>query len=399
MSAMAGSCRRAQRADGTEAGAMQGNRKRNRPAQRRLAFALLAVVLAAVPMAWCASAASADAGHERRLAIEQAYAKQVEGGRPSQAQLAFYLSRMDEAGWTLADVERDIVRQQAGQRALAFPLRTVVCESVRHRRQECPATFAGKPVLVERLSKGACTEGRTWGAGRNGVWVSEGCKARFSDSQAGTALLPCVSRDGLHECRTGFQDPVALARHTSLVECVEGVNWGQRPGLVWVSAGCSADFIRVSGAARPIDRPVAPTSYSITCASDDGHRKECHWTSRKARPVLVQQISEVPCEYGRTFGYLPASVWVDKGCRARFGVEAGAAPEHNAWCASHEDGTERNWCAWPPHRGTPHLAHEFSRTKCVEGRTWGYVAAQGIWVSGQCVARFSNRKRDGKTGA
>ena len=35
------------------------------------------------------------------------------------------------------------------------------------------------PADLRQLSRAACIQGRTWGYGRNGIWVSDGCRAEF----------------------------------------------------------------------------------------------------------------------------------------------------------------------------------------------------------------------------
>lgn len=53
------------------------------------------------------------------------------------------------------------------------------CESNDGRLRECAANTRAGVQLVRQLSRAACTEGRTWGYGRNGIWVSDGCRAEF----------------------------------------------------------------------------------------------------------------------------------------------------------------------------------------------------------------------------
>ena len=33
--------------------------------------------------------------------------------------------------------------------------------------------------LVRQLSSSPCVQGRSWGYGRNGIWVAQGCRAEF----------------------------------------------------------------------------------------------------------------------------------------------------------------------------------------------------------------------------
>lgn len=53
------------------------------------------------------------------------------------------------------------------------------CESDNGRTQECPANIRAGVQLVRQLSRAPCIEGRSWGYGRLGIWVSEGCRAEF----------------------------------------------------------------------------------------------------------------------------------------------------------------------------------------------------------------------------
>lgn len=58
---------------------------------------------------------------------------------------------------------------------------SLTCGSENGRRHFCAwDAKRGKPVLLEKLSKSPCTEGRTWGYDKKqGVWVDDGCRARF----------------------------------------------------------------------------------------------------------------------------------------------------------------------------------------------------------------------------
>ncbi|MEQ8344313.1 MAG: DUF3011 domain-containing protein [Sneathiellaceae bacterium] len=58
---------------------------------------------------------------------------------------------------------------------------TVDCASQGYRRAECPVDTSGGVVLVQQFSSGsgACVEGSSWGWTRYGIWVDDGCRARF----------------------------------------------------------------------------------------------------------------------------------------------------------------------------------------------------------------------------
>ena len=53
------------------------------------------------------------------------------------------------------------------------------CESIDNRTQECAANVRSGVQLVRQLSNSPCIQGRSWGYGRNGIWVSNGCRAEF----------------------------------------------------------------------------------------------------------------------------------------------------------------------------------------------------------------------------
>jgi hypothetical protein len=57
--------------------------------------------------------------------------------------------------------------------------RTFTCESRHGHREVCHVDTRGGVRLVDRLSDSPCIQGRTWGVARNGVWVDDGCRARF----------------------------------------------------------------------------------------------------------------------------------------------------------------------------------------------------------------------------
>lgn len=53
------------------------------------------------------------------------------------------------------------------------------CESNNGRTQECPANVRSGVQLIRQLSNAPCIQGRSWGYGRVGIWVSNGCRAEF----------------------------------------------------------------------------------------------------------------------------------------------------------------------------------------------------------------------------
>ena len=160
---------------------------------------------------------------------------------------------------------------------------------------------------------------------------------------------------------------------------------------------------------------VAPPAHAqqqdqvITCGSDDGGRHTCAADVRGG-VSLGRQRSGSPCVEGQTWGYDRRGVWVDKGCRADFVLEAregngngylgdqrdrdrdrdddrarGNGSGQTITCSS-DDG-DRHYCAADTSGGVQ-LANQRSGSPCVQGRSWGYDR-RGIWVDKGCRADFT----------
>lgn len=59
-------------------------------------------------------------------------------------------------------------------------MQTLVCESDSRARSYCRANTSFGVRLVREFSRNNCFANRTWGSDRNGVWVSDGCRAEFA---------------------------------------------------------------------------------------------------------------------------------------------------------------------------------------------------------------------------
>ena len=96
-----------------------------------------------------------------------------------------------------------------------------------------------------------------------------------------------------------------------------------KEGFLGLRGGCRGDF--APQGARPGRPAYDQPSYgygagqTITCESPDRRSNACGWDARWGRPVLVEKLSADACLEGRTWGYDGRQIWVDRGCRARFG--------------------------------------------------------------------------------
>lgn len=209
------------------------------------------------------------------------------------------------------------------------------CESNDGRTREC-STNGGRVMLERQLSKGACIEGRTWGYGRNGIWVSNGCRGdfrvtgygggyddRYDDyygNQGYGSTVRCESNDGrTNRCAINGRGRVQLSRQLSRSACIEGRSWGSDRDSVWVSQGCRAEFTvsrgRYSGGWD--NSGYGSGGQTFRCESNDGRTRECAANTR-AGVQLVRQLSRSACIQGRSWGYSRSGIWVSDGCRAEF---------------------------------------------------------------------------------
>ena len=356
--------------------------------------------------------AQAQTTRDQIRRIESEYARTHAGRSISDAQLEYYLDRMD-SGWSWERVRADIDATATTWRpSQGWTARQVICSSTGSRYAECPVPFRGNAVLLEQISSSACVEGRSWGNKPGAVWVDRGCRARFGITRERTARsVDCASYRGRYkECPTGIRGQVVLRGPLpNSSSCIEGRTWGQKPGVVWVRNNCRATFAS-EGRPGPRDDVGSWTrrpNYAVTCISPISGRTTCSWDDRYGRPVLIQQISDTQCVEGRDWGYTAGGgLWVSSGCRATFGYEGARYsdygyrplgttttnfvrdPNYNVTCASTSSG--RTVCDWDYRYGNPYLRQPLSGS-CVEGRDWGYTRDGGLWVTAGCRGVFGYR--------
>lgn len=264
--------------------------------------------------------------------IEREYAAQSRGHAIPDDQLAWYLDQVQD-GWGMGQVRQDIGHSLQGRgdrrwNGSSWRGQTLVCSSNDRKRRQCRTPFNGRPVLVENISGTRCVEGRNFGGGGGTMWVDGGCRGRFAEGRGGGHtgpsgggdLVRCESRDNRQQA-CAFRGRAVLVRQLSKTVCVEGRTWGQRGDTLWVDDGCRGEFAQGHGPGngRP-GHAGGHSSYSVTCNSDDRRRRNCDWDRRQGRPVVVQQLSSTRCEENRNWGWNGGSIWVDGGCRARFGA-------------------------------------------------------------------------------
>ena len=196
--------------------------------------------------------------------IGQEYSEQSRGRRIPDDQLRFYLDQVNRSNWTFSRIKQDI------------------------------ATSLG---------------------GGSGGW-----NPNPGNGYPGTGRVIRCESINMRErgCPTGFRNRARLVRNLSKGKCIEGNSWRQEPGTIWVRNGCRGEFEEITGGGGW--NPGGGGGYSVTCASEDNRHRTCAWDSRQGRPVVIQNISKTACRENVNWGYQGQQIWVNKGCRARFGV-------------------------------------------------------------------------------
>ena len=201
----------------------------------------------------------------------------------------------------------------------------VVCESQNNDRQNCRVDARDRMVLVnQQLSDSPCVLGRSWGvsAGRNEIWVDDGCRAEFQ--VGGTAVasgafgrsVVCESQNNdKANCPVDTSYGVQLARQISDSGCVRGQDWGFNENGIWVDNGCRAEF--VLGGDTRYTPMTSSASARVLCESQNDDLKRCPADTYYG-VALARQISNSTCIRGETWGYDAAGIWVNRGCRAEF---------------------------------------------------------------------------------
>ncbi|WP_394541197.1 DUF3011 domain-containing protein [Lysobacter enzymogenes] len=222
---------------------------------------------------------------------------------------------------------------------------SIRCESDNGRYRRCNADTRGGVRLSRQLSSSSCIQGRSWGSDRNGVWVSEGCRAEFDlgrgggwgggnnggwNGGSGGDVVRCESDGGRMRTCPINGNRARLQRQLSSSSCIEGQSWGSRQGEVWVSNGCRAEFVagrggwgggngNGNGGWNGNNGGGWGRGQEISCESNNNRQQRCNVTIRRdAR--LIRQSSGSPCVEGQSWGWDRNGVWVSNGCRGRFQV-------------------------------------------------------------------------------
>lgn len=206
-------------------------------------------------------------------------------------------------------------------------------------------------------------------------------------------VVRCESKGNRRKC--AFDTPgsvsVSVRRQLSIIECVEGSNWGWRNGEIWVDNGCRADFLVEHRFERRRDE-----GQTIICESSGRYRRCDARIPFGVR--LERQLGRNECVRGSSWDYDRDGIWVDHGCRAEFFIEGDRRrdDDHGGHEREHRRERERivcesrdghtTVCAADTRYGVE-ISRQISSSACVFRRSWGYND-RGIWVKDGCRAEF-----------
>lgn len=214
-------------------------------------------------------------------------------------------------------------------------------------------------------------------------WGFSKVKADIATSLAGTSPQPvpgdtirCESvNDRVQNCPTPWPGASRLVRQLSKAHCTLGGTWQTRQGLVSVTSGCRGVFAEAA---------PGPGTGIVRCESNDNRSQTCR-TPWSGPSRLVRQLSQSPCEEGRTWQSQQGQVYVGGGCRAEFAAAAQPPVNRTVRCES-VNGRD-NTCP-VPWSGKSRLVRQLSTTRCDEGRSWQSLQGQ-VYVGSNCRAEFA----------
>ncbi len=211
----------------------------------------------------------------------------------------------------------------------------VTCQSKSTDRQECQVPQGAQVRLLRQVSQNPCRLNDTYGQGQGYVWVDKGCRAEFEVTEPGTGgigggnglptvrRIVCESQSAARtQCAVAGVSQIRLVRQISQTACRENSNYGTGFGHIWVSGGCRGEFEVTIPNTSGGGGVISPPSQRVTCESRSGQRTDCP-TPFKSQVTLTRQLSTTPCRRNDTWGTTPNSIWVTRGCRGEFVVEAG----------------------------------------------------------------------------
>lgn len=219
---------------------------------------------------------------------------------------------------------------------------TIKCESWNYQPARCqvPNIVAAD---LETVTGGQCTQNRSWGWDRSGIWVSNGCRGRFRYQTAyagggggyyppgggyyppgGGTTIRCESWNYKPaRCSVNTAGGVYMTRQIA-GNCQQGQTWGWDRSGIWVAGGCRGEFRVGAGSGGGgyyppgSGYPGGGQSFEIKCESWNYQPARC--PANIQGNVRISQGIAGNCVLNRSWGWDRGGIWVNNGCRAKFRV-------------------------------------------------------------------------------
>ncbi len=218
----------------------------------------------------------------------------------------------------------------------------ITCSSVNGQFRMCRVDTRGGVEFVRQLSRSSCNY--NWGYDQQGIWVANGCRARFrvtpinnygNNGQYRPKKVSCSSKAYKRRfCKIPNHNGVELIKQRSRSSC-QG-NWGFNENQIWVTNGCRATFAVYENRYNPNDphnngygynndygnnngfgqnNGFGNNNQTIVCESRGYKMKSCPIPHR-SRVKLSRQLSKKSCR--GNWAYNGREIRVKNGCRAEF---------------------------------------------------------------------------------
>jgi hypothetical protein len=200
----------------------------------------------------------------------------------------------------------------------------ISCDSRGHDHHYCHVDTYGGVTLVHQRSHSGCWKGDTWGYDRDGIWVSNGCRADFRIGSKGDDWAESLEHHyGGHHHDVNWDNDRDRDRWVD--HQVDNVMGNDRKHHhdddVAVAAGAILAAGIIAAVASDNDDHDKHQSRQdlVTCQSQNGQHHYCS-VGYFHSAELKRQLSRSDCRYNRTWGYDSHGIWVSEGCRAEFWI-------------------------------------------------------------------------------
>ncbi len=209
----------------------------------------------------------------------------------------------------------------------------VECRSVGANLTHCPVPDLQSIELVQEMGNryGQSCRGN-WGLSSRGLWVRNGCHAKFRVVEYGTQHsnpgrppqnqgheVLCESNYGqVRTCRADTSGGVEFVQNLSTTNCDN--RWGYDAQGIWVKDGCRARFMTYPSGGH-VSQPPIRESIKVKCKSRKNQLKICDTRGPFERVEFRREISagKYPCE-GNWGINQQGQLYVTNNCYAEFRV-------------------------------------------------------------------------------